>query len=79
MSTELIPIGVRPKWVWQLERANDLAGAISRYAQGGYEIDPEWISEYNDLVEVLSNQPKRKHLNEDGTFITAKQYNNYKK
>jgi len=47
------PIGLRPKWVSDKERLNEVRSAIVRYYDAELKIPIEWIKEYNELV--LSN------------------------
>jgi hypothetical protein len=53
------PLGVMPKKFHDIKvmesRLFDLRGAITRYAEAGLKIDPEWVSEYNDLLDQISN------------------------
>ncbi len=36
------------------KRLSDLSGAIARYAEVKRHIDPEWVKEYNETLELLS-------------------------
>lgn len=51
------PIGLIPKRFYidrcNVERFNDVCGAISRYYNAGLKINIEWIKEYNELVELV--------------------------
>ena len=44
------PIGLRPKWVSDKERLNEVRSAIVRYYDAELKIPIEWIEEYNELV-----------------------------
>ena len=59
------PIGLIPKEFHEIQvkqsRFNDVCGAITRYYNEGLKINIEWIEEYNELVEYLTNnQPKQR-------------------
>lgn len=45
------PLGIAPKYVWEVERMNDLKSAIDKYIQAGLEVSIEWTEEYNDLIK----------------------------
>lgn len=45
------PIGLRPKWVSNIERLNEVRGAIVRYYDAELKIPIEWIEEYNQLID----------------------------
>jgi len=44
------PIGLRPKWVSDKERLNEVRSAIVRYYDAELKIPIEWIEEYNELI-----------------------------
>ena len=45
------PIGLRPKWVSDKERLNEVRSAIVRYYDAELKIPIEWIEEYNQLID----------------------------
>ena len=45
------PIGLRPKWVSDKERLNEVRSAIVRYYDAELKIPVEWIEEYNELID----------------------------
>ena len=45
------PIGLRPKWVSDKERLNEVRDAIVRYYDAELNIPVEWIKEYNELID----------------------------
>lgn len=51
------PLGIIPKKIndelVKLERLNELSNAIARYYEAGLKINPDWITEYNDLVDSI--------------------------
>ena len=47
------PVGVVPKYLWDLQRMNNLKGAIDRYIKDNLAIPTEWIEEYNELQGKL--------------------------
>lgn len=44
---------VIPRRMWMEERRDDLRQAICEYACAGIRVDPEWVEEYNELVEKV--------------------------
>lgn len=47
------PLGVTPKYVWDLMRLRDLQGAIARRYEAEMPIPIEWVEEYNELVKEV--------------------------
>lgn len=47
----LPPLGPRPKWVVEEHRIQELKKVFKDYMDANYPIDPEWIAEYNELIE----------------------------
>jgi len=45
------PIGLRPKWIIDKERLNEVRSAIVRYYDAGLKIPIEWLKEYNQLID----------------------------
>lgn len=45
------PIGLRPKWVSNKERLNEVRSAIVRYYDAELKIPIEWVDEYNELID----------------------------
>ena len=39
------PLGLRPKWVHDLERQSEIMGAINRYLEAGKTPPEEWVLE----------------------------------
>lgn len=52
------PIGLRPRKIVAELRIKEITEAMIRYANDNYIIPPEWITEYNELVEYLKENPK---------------------
>ena len=44
------PLGLTPKYMWRLQRLQNIAEAIERYTDVNKEIPIEWIEEYNELA-----------------------------
>lgn len=44
------PLGLKPKYIHDLQRKNEILDAIERYIQANEEIPIKWIEEYNELV-----------------------------
>lgn len=47
------PLGLMPKKFHDVERFNEVCGAIARYYDAGLKINIEWIEEYNELVDCV--------------------------
>jgi hypothetical protein len=47
--TKKPPIGIIPRYIWELKRIKELKSAIRRFIAAGKEIPIEWINEYNDF------------------------------
>lgn len=45
------PIGLKPRFIHDIERRIEVERAILRRMAVGYPIPPEWIAEYNELAE----------------------------
>ncbi len=45
------PVGLRPKWVSDKERLNEVRSAIVRYYDAELKIPIEWVEEYNQLID----------------------------
>ena len=48
------PIGLMPRKFWDEKRLNEVSSAIARYINACRPVPPEWIEEYNELVERLA-------------------------
>lgn len=44
------PIGIMPRKLWDDQRLSDLRSALDRRLAAGFPAPPEWIEEYNELV-----------------------------
>jgi|GEM_PF-1552961 len=44
------PLGVKPRWLADEERAADLAAAIGRYVDAGIPVPAEWTRELQELI-----------------------------
>ena len=44
------PLGVKPKWLHDEERREELKFAIERHLAESEEIPVEWVEEYNELT-----------------------------
>ena len=51
------PIGLTPRWVYEaktdIDRFTEVCGAITRYYDAGLKINPDWIEEYNELIDCV--------------------------
>lgn len=50
------PLGLTPKHIWCGRRLLDIKEAIKRYVEVNKPIPAEWITEYNELAEIISNE-----------------------
>jgi len=48
------PIGLKPKWLSDEERLNEVIGAIIRYSDVKLKIPFEWIEEYNEIIDLTN-------------------------
>jgi hypothetical protein len=46
------PLGVKPRWLHNEIRLEELSGAIYRYLNSGRAIDTKWVNEYNELIKL---------------------------
>jgi hypothetical protein len=46
------PLGLRPRYVSDRKRLEEIRDAITRYTAEAYPIPAEWIAEYNELAEA---------------------------
>lgn len=64
------PIGLLPRKIHEeyanVERFNELCGAISRYYNSGLKINTDWIDEYNMLIEII---PLTKNISQEKSDI----------
>jgi len=44
------PLGLMPKYIWDLQRKQDIEAAIERYRAADEPIPWEWTMEYTDLL-----------------------------
>lgn len=52
-DTDQPPIGLKPKFIHDEERINEIFAAIQRMVFDKYPIPPEWLEEYNQLVKKV--------------------------
>jgi hypothetical protein len=45
------PLGIEPKYIWEMRRATDLRDAIYRYTNVCLEVPVRWVEEYNELIK----------------------------
>ena len=52
-KTKLVkpPVGLRPKYISDAERLEEVRAAIVRYFNAELEIPVEWVEEYNNLIK----------------------------
>lgn len=51
ISTEKPPAGLKPKFVHDAQRAEEIKDAVNRYFRSNKPIPPEWIEEYNAIAK----------------------------
>lgn len=47
------PVGVKPRWIMDELRFDELVQAFGRHFKGCYPIPIEWVEEYNEICERL--------------------------
>ena len=47
-----ILIGLKPKFINDLQRLEEVKVAIKRYYDNGLSIPKEWVEEYNELSKI---------------------------
>jgi hypothetical protein len=53
------PLGLRPKWLVDELRIEEVKNAMERYIEVNKPIPIEWINEYNDLAEGLAERRRK--------------------
>ncbi|MCY8587582.1 hypothetical protein [Bacillus haynesii] len=53
MIDEKPSTGVKPRFIHDEQRAEELSGAIMRYIQDNRRIPIEWLEEYNELLKKM--------------------------
>ena len=48
------PLGLRPRWIVDLDRLEEIAEAMIRYEEGGQKIPVEWRKEFQEVVDRLT-------------------------
>ena len=46
------PIGLKPRWIHDSERAKEILDAMARYTDANMSIPKKWITELQDLFNV---------------------------
>lgn len=49
------PIGLKPRWIHDSQRAKEILDAIERYTDSNMSIPKAWIEELKDLFENYFN------------------------
>lgn len=49
------PIGLKPRWIHDSERAKEILDAMARYTDANMSIPKKWITELQDLFNVYFN------------------------
>lgn len=44
------PLGLKPKYIHDAERAQEIKCAIARYMEHKKRVPPEWVDEFNELT-----------------------------
>ena len=53
------PIGLRPRWNWDEQRLQEIAGAMARYSEARVDIPVAWIDELREIsVRLTADRPK---------------------
>ena len=69
--TKKPPIGIIPRYIWELKRIKELKSAIRRFIAAGKEIPIEWLNEYNDFCRryECADKSSGTELEEDALSI----------
>lgn len=51
LETKKPPIGIKPRYIHDSFRRNEIKDAISRYIQANVKIPLKWVTEYNEIIE----------------------------
>jgi len=51
------PQGLRPRWILDELRRDEIKAAINRFAQAGVDIPQEWMEELSEIEGRLSPRP----------------------
>lgn len=49
--TKKPPLGLKPRYMSDELRLREVRAAIARYMQDGWPVNPDWVAEYNHLIE----------------------------
>ena len=50
------PLGVKPRWLHEEQRLQDLGGAIFRYLSDKMPIQIDWVEEYNEILKRMEEK-----------------------
>jgi hypothetical protein len=50
------PLGIKPKFIREAQRAEDIKQAIYRYLSEGMVVPVEWLVEYNEILKNTFKQ-----------------------
>ena len=69
--TKKPPIGIIPRYIWELKRIKELKSAIRRFIAAGKQIPIEWVNEYNDFCRryECADKSSGTELEEDALSI----------
>ena len=56
MGTQRPPLGLRPKYIVDSERVEEISEAIKRYIDYKIPIPYNWLKEYNNLSESIKQK-----------------------
>lgn len=45
------PLGLKPRYIAEVQREVEIVNAVKRYMDAGYPLPDEWIAEYNELAK----------------------------
>lgn len=52
------PIGIKPRFIHDEQRFEELRQCIHRYLSAGLPINKDWIEEYNELSKKIKGENK---------------------
>lgn len=45
------PIGLRPRFVVESERLQEISEAVNRYVKAGFDVPEEWLDEWEEIAK----------------------------
>ena len=62
------PLGIKPKFIWDSMRIQDILDAMERFADAQKPVPVEWVTELRDLLVRKGEADKYTKEHEDGSY-----------